>query len=86
MSSFIFILKSAILTAIIVCLMQIPMGEKTIEENTHDWLVHSQVGQTIQTTAAGGVVFVRKTTRDLVRKTKNLFKNSETTEKASRSF
>jgi hypothetical protein len=86
MSSFIFILKSAILTGLIICLMQIPIGEKTIENKTHEWLIRSGIGQTIQSTAAGGVVFIRQTTRDLVRKTKGLFKSGENTEKASRTF
>ena len=86
MSSFIFILKSVVLTILVVCFMQIPMGNRTIEENTHEWLVRSEIGQTIQTTAAGGVVFVRRTTHDFVKKAKGLFKNGETTEKASRSF
>lgn len=84
MSEIFFVLKVMVLSALTVVLLQVPWGEQTLEERGSAWLMNSQTGQSIQTAAAGGVLFVRQTTEELTRKARKLIKSHETAERAAR--
>lgn len=85
MSEIFFVLKVMVLSALTVVLLQVPWGDQTLEERGSAWLMNSKAGQSIQTAAAGGVLFVREATEDLVRKAKKLVKSGgETTDRAAR--
>lgn len=84
MSAIFFVLKVAAVTALTVVLLQVPWGEQTLEEHASEWMMRSKIGQSIQTAAAGGVIFIRQTSTDLSRQLKKSFKSNETTTRAVR--
>lgn len=55
MADFIFVLKCAIVTVAIVVLLQIRIGQRTIEAHTMTWLHRSAVSQHLQDVAEGAV-------------------------------
>ncbi|MCB9025633.1 MAG: hypothetical protein H6625_04905 [Bdellovibrionaceae bacterium] len=61
MSEIFFILKSFILTILIVIFMQVKVGETTIEEKTLLWIESSTIISPIQKIVDGGVKVVKET-------------------------
>ena len=55
-----FVVKSLVLTMILVMAMQIHVGSSTIESHTFRWLRHSTTSQYIQSAAAGGAMALRR--------------------------
>lgn len=58
MSEMFFIAKTLILTAVLTMLMQVKIGDVTLEERTVDWLENSSTAEWIQEVASGGAVAV----------------------------
>jgi hypothetical protein len=55
-----FVMKSLVFTMLLVMLMQIRVGQSTIETHTFRWLRQSTVSQYIQSAAAGGAMGLRR--------------------------
>ena len=55
MADFIFVLKCAIVTVAIVVLLQIKIGQRSIEGHTMTWIHHSAVSRHLQDVAEGAV-------------------------------
>ncbi|MCB0389918.1 MAG: hypothetical protein KDD58_01450 [Bdellovibrionales bacterium] len=60
MSELLFIVKSFVLTILIVIFMQVKVGETTIEEKTLMWIESSPIILPLQEVVQGGVKFIRE--------------------------
>lgn len=59
MLDFFFFLKTLLLTFIIVLLLQIQIGKKTVETHVHDWMVGSVAAGFLGHAAEGGAHFLK---------------------------
>ncbi len=55
-----FVIKSLVFTMLLVIVMQVRVGQATIESHTFKWLRQSTVSQYIQSAAAGGAMGLRR--------------------------
>ena len=60
MSEIFFILKSFFLTLVVIIIMQVKVGENTIEEKTLQWIESSPMVSPLQEVASGGVKVVQQ--------------------------
>jgi hypothetical protein len=59
MSELIFVIKSLVITVVLVILMQVKVGNASIEDYSQHWLTRSSVSIYIQSVAAGGALALR---------------------------
>jgi hypothetical protein len=59
MEAFKFVIKSMVVTSLMVMLMQVKVGGTTIEEHSYRLLKDSTVSNSLQATAAGGVMALK---------------------------
>lgn len=59
MSEFIFVVKSLILTVLLVVFMQVKVGNSSLEGYSQAWLQRSSVSIYIQSVAAGGALALK---------------------------
>lgn len=74
MGEVVFILKSLVLTVLLMMFLQVKVGSTSIEQQTEQWLQTSQISLYMQKVASGAVLFIRNTSKvasDLVAKTFN---------------
>lgn len=74
MDEFKFILKSLVITFVVLMLMQIKVGTTTVEIETLHWIETSAVTKYLQNVSAGAVLAIRngaQTTSDFIAKTFN---------------
>ena len=76
MSELFFIIKSFVLTILIVILMQVKVGETTIEEKTLMWIESSPVVLPLQEVVEGGVKVARETWKTVFGNLNSKFFNS----------
>jgi hypothetical protein len=70
MLDFFFFLKTFFLTLIVVLLLQIEVGKKTVETYVHDWMVGSVAAGFLGNAAHGGAHFLKDATFKLTQKMK----------------
>lgn len=70
MLDFFFFLKTLFLTFIIVLLLQIEVGKKTVETHVHDWMVGSIAAGFLGNAAHGGAHFIKDATFKMTQKMK----------------
>lgn len=74
MGEVVFVLKSLLITVLLLVLMQVKVGSNSIEKHSEQWLQTSQVSLYMQKVASGAVLFLHNTAKvasDLVAKTFN---------------
>lgn len=59
MSELVFALKTLLISALFVCLMQAKIAGSTVENHTQSWLQNSMVAHFIQGAATGGILACR---------------------------
>lgn len=59
MADFFFVVKTLLFTLALVVLMQIKVGNSTIEERSHEWIQHSAIHRTLGKVAFGAVVAMK---------------------------
>jgi hypothetical protein len=83
MSELMFVVKTLLLSALLVTLMQIRVSGTTVESRAQAWLETSSVAHFVQGAAAGGVLAVRDLYRSISdawtgsKESKNQFKASK---------
>lgn len=55
----IYVAKTLVVTAVVVTVMQVKFGERTLEDHTMTWVYESEYTQPIHEVAQGGVAFLR---------------------------
>lgn len=65
MGDLFFLIKTLIGTFVIVVLLQIKVGNSTVEHYVMDWIHNSEMAEPIQEAAHGGVVFIRESWKKL---------------------
>jgi hypothetical protein len=66
MNELMFTIKTLLMAALLVTLMQIRVSGVTIEKSAEDWLETSSVAHFVQGAAAGGVLAVRDLYRSIL--------------------
>ncbi len=61
MGDIFFVLKGFVITIVIALLLQVKLGQDTLEIRAHRWIHTSSAGQFLTDTAAGGVKAIRQT-------------------------
>lgn len=88
MMDFFFFVKTLLLTVIVVLMLQIQVGKKTIEMHLHDWMENSLASGFLDHAAHGGAHFLKDAAHKLSEKMKaNIglkHKHEDTETKASR--
>lgn len=59
MAEFFFVVKTFLFTLAIVVLMQIQVGESTIEERSHAWIQESAIHRTLAKVAVGAATVMK---------------------------
>ncbi len=59
MADFFFVVKTLLFTLALVVLMQIRVGESTIEERSHEWIQGSAIHRTLGKVALGAVTVMK---------------------------
>lgn len=59
MADFLFIVKTFLFTLALVVLMQIKVGDQTIEERSHQWIQQSAIHRTLGKVATGAVTAMK---------------------------
>lgn len=70
MMDFFFFVKTLLLTMVVVLLLQIQIGQKTVEMHVHDWVEGSVAAGFLGHAAHGGAHFLKDATRRLGEKMK----------------
>ena len=76
MGEMFFIAKSLVITVVVIVVMQVKVGETTIEQKTLHWIESSPVVLPVQEVALGGVKVVRETWKKIFGNLNNKFWNS----------
>jgi len=61
-----FLFRVMLLSALVVVLMQIQVGDKTLETRAQIWLQSGEASSVVKEVAKGGAEFVRRSARSLV--------------------
>lgn len=59
MADLMFVVKTFLFTLALVVLMQIKVGDRTIEERSHQWIQHSAIHKTLGKVATGAVTAMK---------------------------
>lgn len=87
MEGFNFALKGLLATVLIVGLMQISVGNQTIENKITNWFYSSSVPRHIRTAASGGALFLENSydfSKEKINSLMGVSKNHQRVEKAER--
>lgn len=60
MSELLFVIKTFLFTVVLVMMMQIKIGDNTLEQQSHSLIQKSAITSWLQEAAAGGVVLIQK--------------------------
>lgn len=60
MSELFFVIKTFLFTIVIVLMMQIKIGDSTIEQSSHSFIQKSAITGWLQEAAAGGIVLIQR--------------------------
>lgn len=88
MIDFFFFVKTLFLTLIVVLLLQIQVGSKTVEGHMHEWMEGSVAASFLGNAAHGGAIIIKDTTAALTKKMKShigfMHRHESSSTKASR--
>ena len=68
MGDLFFIAKAFLITLVVVLLLQIRIGEYTIDENIHHYIKSAGIHQPLEQVARGGTLWIQSAYRNLLRK------------------